>query len=70
MVFKTDLSFLTLLQYYSKKYIIKHYYFIVVGGLLGFFGTASIYKCSAATECSHRMFAMLKVLGVKVSVTF
>ena len=29
-----------------------------------------IYKCSAATECSHRMFAMLKVLCVKVSVNF
>ena len=70
MMFETDLRFLTLLQYYSKKYNIKHYYIIVVGGLLGFLGTASICKCSAATESSHRVFAMLKVLGVEVSVTF
>ena len=36
VVFKNDLSFLTSLQYYNKKYIIIHYYFIVIGGLLGF----------------------------------
>ena len=52
MVCKTDLSFfdIILLQYYSINT------FIVVGGLLlVIFGTASIYKCSAATEFGHRV---------------
>ena len=65
MVCKTDLSFfdIILLQYYSINT------FIVVGGLLlVIFGTASIYK--SASECSHRVFAMEKVLGAKVNVTF
>ena len=58
MVCKTDLGFfyIILLQYYSNA-------FIVVGGLLlVIFGTASIYKCSAATEFGYRVCTIRKIM--------
>ena len=55
MVCKLDLVFdIILLHYYSVNTLLK-VFFIVDGGLLLVFGTAAIYNCSAATECSHRV---------------
>ena len=64
MVCGTDFTFflhyfITILHYYIVNTLLNSFYSrrrIIPS----FFGAAAIYKCSAATECSHRVFAMGK----------
>ena len=61
MVCGTDFSFfdIILLQHYSINTLLNSFYSRQQIST-SFFGTAEIYICSSATECSHRGVAMGK----------